>query len=456
MDTVYPFIMLAVTLAVAVITCARALKRGCGAFQALYYALFFIALYMAFLMKLNENFPAVNAFIPCYKLFSISEYGYASILSDLLAYAAPYILAGLLLIPAFPRFGMFAAFGTGVIVSLIFNVYPLFNGASFVTDEYLAGGLGLALGASVYTVLAYLLKKRLPFDKLKLPVPTHRRFKPAIILAVAVYLGIALIMVFDYGKAYDPVQFFESATPLPESITLDCELSDVAERVKIYVPSTQSVEERAAAIAYQFEMYSAVSVSDGIYTVEGDSQKLTMTESGSWVYESTAVPEGALPSAESAETTVLDFFSEHLVLTVELDEVTDVVERMDSSGALEGYDVYCSMKIGDCPIIGSSTIVASVKRGNTITKIRRYDGDVLAGKSISIVSEKKAYERYLAGECAYTLFSPADSASIISCELIYMANSSQGYYLPVWVFSCTAHMEDGTDGSFDIYVDASK
>ena len=58
------------------------------------------------------------------------------------------------------------------------------------------------------------------------------------------------------------------------------------------------------------------------------------------------------------------------------------------------------------------------------------------------------------GDCAYTLFTPAVSATIDNCYLSYMANSSQGYYLPIWVFSCTSTLEDGTRSAFDVYVEA--
>ena len=37
-----------------------------------------------------------------------------------------------------------------------------------------------------------------------------------------------------------------------------------------------------------------------------------------------------------------------------------------------------------------------------------------------------------------------------------MNNSTQGYYLPVWCFNCTATEEDGSSESFNIYVQADK
>ncbi|HPK16303.1 MAG TPA: hypothetical protein PKW41_09925 [Clostridia bacterium] len=161
MFDIYPFVIFAILLVAGVALCSRAHRKGEGAFGVLYAALFTLALYAAFLSKRGNAGQAVDAFIPFYKIVNLREYGYASILRDLVSFAAPFALAGLLLIPAFPRAELFWAFATGVTVSLAYNVYPLFDGMSFVTDEYVYAGIGCATGAAVYTILANLLKKRL-------------------------------------------------------------------------------------------------------------------------------------------------------------------------------------------------------------------------------------------------------------------------------------------------------
>ena len=198
-------------------------------------------------------------------------------------------------------------------------------------------------------------------------------------------------------------------------------------------------------------------MNDSVYTAETETARLTITESGSWTYDLLSEPAAdRLPTEVDAIRAVFDLFERKTLLTVSLDSVTDIVPRHDASNSPVGYDIYLSTAIDGKPIIGSSTLVVSVRADSTITKIRRYDGDVISIAEKQIISQQRAYEKLQSGDCAYTLFTPAVSATIDNCYLAYMANSSQGYYLPVWVFSCTATLEDGTTAAFDIYVEAMR
>lgn len=452
----YPAVMLILIVLAGVALCLRASRKGEGAYGVLYVVLFTLSLYAAFLLKLKNTAQAVDAFVPFYKLFALREYGYASVLRDLLSFAAPFLVAGALIVPAFPQAGLFAALLAGTFSALAFNVYPLYNGMAFVTDEYLYAGIGCATGAAVYAILANLLKKRLPLDRLRLPVPLRRRYRAALLLFIAVYFGVALVMVFDYGEPYAPIQFFDSETALPKNIALNCALSEEAGRANIYIPSAASPAEKAGELAEELGIADAPIYRDGTYIADDGTAKLTLTESGSWVYEAAAAPEGELPTQESAEDAVFAFFAERRLIAAELGAVTDIVAHSATDGAPKGYDVYLSTSVNGMPIVGSSTLVVSVRAGNAVTKIRRYDGDVLPSTIVNIISQQKAYEKIASGDCAYTLFTPASSATVDGCRLIYMANSSQGYYLPVWMFTCAAQYEDGTAGVFYIYVEAMK
>ena len=456
MFDIFPLVILIMLLIACAALCLRASRKGEGAFGMFYVALFMLAVYIAFVLKFGNTPQAVDAFVPFYKMLALREYGYASILRDLLSYAAPFLLTGLLIIPAFPQAGLTWAFVAGIFASLLFNVYPLFNGMSFVTDEYVYAGLGCATGASVYNILASWLKKRLPLEKLRLPVPLHKRYLKSLVLFTVMYLGIALVMVFDFGEPYAPIQFFDSDTPLPADIALDCTLSDETGRANIYIPSTASPSDQAAELAQHLSIAGDALYQDGTYVAQDAYSKLTLTESGSWVYEFSWDVEGELPTEESAKDSVFSFFAARDLLGVDLDQVTDLVAHTASDGTPDGYEVYLSTSVNGMPIVGSSTIVASVRAGDTITKIRRYDGDVLPSTIVNIISQQRAYEKIASGDCAYTLFAPAASARVPSCRIIYMANSSQGYYLPVWMFTCEAQYEDGTTGEFYIYVEAMK
>ena len=436
--------------------CRHAAKKGEGAYGVLYVALFVFSLYLAYLFKRGNTAQATNAFIPFYKLFALREYGYASILRDLLAFGAPFLLAGFFIMPAFVRAGLTAAFATGLLAALAMNIFPLYNGMSFVSDEYIYAGLGCATGGSIYVLLAHFFKKRPFFEKLRLPIPRRRRVRAAGVVFAAMYFLIALVMVFDYGERYAPIQFFDSDTPLPETLTLDCELNADAARANIYIPDTSSSADKAEKIAQELGIEGGTVYQDGIYLAQDEVAKLTFTDGGSWVYELLEEPTGEPPTQESAQESVNAFFAQRELMSVGLGEVDDVVAHSGADGTTDGYDLYLSSAISGMPIIGSSTLVVSVRAQNTVTKIRRYDGDVLASTIVNIISQQKAYDKIRAGDCAYTLFAPAVSASIQSCQIVYMANSSQGYYLPVWMFTCLAQYEDGTTGTFEIYVEAKK
>ena len=453
LETLILFIVLAI--AAAIVLCAQA-RRGAPKPRLACTAFFFLALFGAYLLKLGNTAPTVSAPIPLYKLFAINEYGYMGIFNDLLAYALPFVAAGVFLAPAFPKCGLFSALFIGAGSAVLLNLFPLFNEAPFIADEYLFAGFGCMAGYSLYVLLAALLRKfRFP-ERFGLLRPSRRAGIAAFLYAAALYLGIAFVMILDHGETYAPIQFFESETPLPKEITLDCTLDTAGEKVKLYGPTTQSVYERACAIALSLGVEAPFSVSDSVYTAETENARLTITESGSWTYDLLSEPSGDLPTEVDAIRTEFDLFSSKTLLTVSLDSVTDVVPRHDADNRNAGYDIYLSTAINGKPIIGSSTLVVSVRAGNTITKIRRYDGDIIPIVEKQVISQQRAYEKLQSGDCAYTLFSPAVSATIDNCYLAYMANSSQGYYLPVWVFACTATLEDGTTTAFDIYVEAMR
>ena len=431
-------------------------RRGASKLRLACTALFFLSLFGAYLLKLQNTAPAVNAPIPLYKLFSINEYGYKGIFNDLIAYAIPFLAAGLFLAPAFPTCGLFSALLVGIGSSLLLNLYPLFNDAPFVADEYLFAGFGCMAGYSFYALLAALLKKSGFPERFNLIKPSKRARIAAFSYLAALYFGIAFVMILDHGETYAPIQFFESETPLPQAMTLNCTLSSESAKVSIYGPSTQSAYERACAIALALGVDAPFTSSGNVYTAQTDSASFTMTESGSWTYDLLAEPTGSLPTEVEAIKAVFDLFNSKTLLTVSLDTVTDVVSRHDENAMSIGYDVYLSTAVEGHPIIGSSSLVVSVRAGSVITKIRRYDGDILPITQTQIISQQRAYEKMESGDCAYTLFTPAVSATIDNCYLSYMANSSQGYYLPIWVFSCTATLEDGSYSAFDVYVEAMR
>lgn len=264
-------------------------------------------------------------------------------------------------------------------------------------------------------------------------------------------------MIFGSHEPYDDIAFAANAYELPADITLDCPLSENSDKLLMYVPSTQPIEERLTAVAQSVGIYNAITAASGVYIAENETGRVTMTESGSWVYESYTVPEGDLPTQDEAVNAVFRFFSSRQILSTDIDKVTDIIERTDdTTGTRIGYDIYLSSSVNGSPIVNSCAIVVSVRAGESIVKIRRYDCDIQAGAQLNGISQQKAYEAILAGRGTNTLTAPAESVMVNTCDLVYMQNPTQGYYLPVWAFGCTAARQDGTTEDFFIYIQADK
>ncbi len=439
-----------------VILAAGAVRRS-GPVHALYCVLLGIALGAAYFIKLGVQEPSASIFIPFYKLYAINEFSHTGIIDDLVTYALPYVLAGFFFMPAMPRFGIVSSFFAGILFSICSRIYFLLEGGSFVTDEYLFAGIGMAAGCALYIMLAYILRKKIDFKEYMLPLPQRRSFVLSLIIWVILYVGIAFMMIFDYGAPYDSIVFGEDKFKLPSEITLNCSLEKEGAKLFMYEPSSQPIEERLTAVAQSVGIYDDIKISSGAYVAESEAGKVTMTESGSWVYDSYSAPEGELPTRDSAVNAVFRFFSSRQILSTDIDRVTDIIERTDTgSGSFIGYDIYLSSSVAGNPIVDSCAIVVSVRAGNSIVKVRRYDGDIQTFAQINGISPEKAYSHILSGQCANTLEAEAVSASINSYKLVYMNNSTQGYYLPVWCFNCTATEEDGSSESFNIYVQADK
>ncbi len=428
-------------------------KNGIGRRQLICVGLTFASLIMAYLMKLNIETPAVSAPLPFYKVIALTEYGYASILHDLVIYAVPFVALGFFIKPSFTGAGLFASLISGLLSSLALNIPHFISGGVFIADEYVYAAMGSAMGYSLYCIITVLLAKTKLPDKLGIPIPEKKVRKFAYGAFAVIYFFIALVMIFDYGETYSSIQFFDNSLNLPQQLSYEFEPATERASANVYAPSTQPVTERTKAVALAIGINGEVMASSGVYTVSEGTKILTYTQSGSWTYEDSAPATGVADTKEAAIAAVMDFFTKHQVLTVSVDSVTDVIKR-DEAG-VSGYDIYLTTAIGHAPIIGSNTIMVSVRGENAITLIRKYDEDLIAESQVAIMSQKEAAEKIADGKCAYTLFSEAQSATITGCELAYMANSSQGYYLPIWKFDAIAK-NGAVETPFEIYVEARR
>ena len=434
-------------------------RKGASASKITYVVLFLAALFASWLLKLHSEPAASSQLIPFYKVAAISDYGYKPILNDLVSYAAPFLIAGFLFIPAFPQLGVVASFIVGIVASLVCNIYGIATSGIFVTDEYILAGLGAAVGTGLYSIVIYALKKTSLPQKLCLPIPDKKRRTASWIACASVYFFIAFVLILDYGKTYTDLELFRSDVPLPDDITVSAELSKKSERVAIYSPSDDDAGINLAAMLRDtlmsdgFISYNA----DDIYTIESDTANIVCSPDGSWQYSFYGAYDGADANItkESADKIVRDFFAEKALITAQLYELTDFIELKDASGAITGYDLYYTTSYDGCPIINSSRVVVGLSSGGTITKIRKDGSNAYPAVYKRIISQSSAYSKLINGEGSYTLFTDIKQAVMYGCKLAYMVNG-QGDYLPVWVFEFIGTGEDGNSVEFEGYMPAMK
>lgn len=449
-------IVVAVITAILCVCISIIMKRNKTPFaRIISMILFFAGLFSAWLIKLNYESAAVSVYMPFYKVFEISEYGYTAVLNDLLRYAGPFAIAGFFYMAAFPGIGVISSLITGVMVSLLFNLKRIVTGQPFITDEYLLAGIGMAVGTALYVIITRLIQKTSVFKSLMIPVPNKGKGIAAWIICSVVYLGIALILIIDFGKGYAGLSLFKSDVPLPDDITLSVGLDKSGSIEEIYAYHARSTVEAVGELRDVLMPDGTISYVDGGgYTVTDERASLLYAADHSWVYTLNFISDNSqILSAQQADELVRTFFENNTLITTQLYKQTDCIEAEGDDGS-KGYDMYYITAFDGAPILNNNRVTVSV-RGNEITRIRKDGPDLVLEAKKHIISQNEAYSRLINGGGAYTLFSEAVSAEFTDCNLGYMVNS-QGYYLPVWFFTASAVLADGSVSEFEAYVPALK
>ncbi len=426
----------------------------------IYIILFFAIICFAAIIKSTVGSSTVTALVPFYKLFRLSEYGYMSIVDDLLIYLVPYLVAGLLIKNVFRGMSFQFAFIYGTITALIYDI-PLFiiNGKAFITDEYIYAGLGMMLGLCLYAYISYLVKNKSfskHFFKYK-----RKQALTGLYIFIGFYMLVALLLIFDskeLSSSYGEIHFFKSSIPLPSNIEAEFIPDKESGEAQVYCPDLDMNDSRIITIAHALgiESDTVVKNEDNKSIVDNNST-LNISADGGWTYE--LINKNPIESDDSYsvdlneyEIYIKNLFS-NKGLGIELgnmDESTPIY----NDETIIGYDLYYSTMIDSSPIRNSNGIVISIRGNKTITKIRKSDCYIKKLADVKIISQYEAYSKFISGNGAYTLFKGITSAKISSCTLCYMADASMGNYLPVWVFTCVGTDEEGNTVNFTGYVEA--
>lgn len=474
--------ILAVSAAFAVLLVIFAIlsrKNGWDKKRLILVCAFIITIYLGWLAKQFFEPALTSAPVPFFKLLSLSEYGYLSVLNDLVRYAVPFLPAGILLMFAFPVAGVGASALCGLLASLVMWLPGIIMGRPFVADEHVLAALGMATGTSFVVLFAKLFENKTWFDKTGLVAPTKVRLRVSLGVCIAVYFGVALVMIADYGSAYGELQLFESDTPLPADMTVACSLDTDIKEATIYSPDTENVLQKAGELANKFGItQNDFTLVDGDYSIaSGTGVMLTVAPDGSWTYTFSQLLMGEVPDVELAEDTARDFFKQYDVLT--LGELNEAVEKTNEqyigeydpeSGYSQemyeallqeakrpiGVDLYFNTRVDGHSIIGSNEVLVCVRADDVIIKVKKNDPELMPMGKQPVVSPQSAWEQLVSEGGAYSLFEPISKATLNSFDLVYMLESAKGNYLPAWRFKLTGIRENGSSIDFEAYVPALK
>ena len=460
-------------------------RQGWDRLRLIWTGLFLISLCAAFAWKQSVDVGMVSRFTPFYKLVQYSEFGYRSFLSDLAGFGLPFLFMGMFLLFAFPGVRLWQSALLGGLCALIFHAYGLLSGARpFVLDEYLYAALGAAAGTGLAALLLGLFQKAPWLPRIGLGVPPIAMRRASLWVCGVIYIGIALLLIIDFGTPYGNLSLFESSISLPQDMRSTVDFSEKApSRVPVYAANAGNLEQQIKEIATGLGVVDEVQDLGGnSYAVVDENGTMVMMDgSGAWSYQTHALSEegASLPSLEEAEQLARAFFQEHSIPGIDLGPLTDSMEVMptwkpgefdpeemtqaeyDELVALSqlptAYRLYFSTLVDGYRLRNGNELLVTVHAGGVITKIQALGSSLKQAGSVSILSPQQALDMVLKGEIqSYTLFSPANSVVFTGYELVYFADTSQGYWLPAWAFQGTASTEEGETISFEAYVPAKK
>ncbi|MBR0026039.1 MAG: hypothetical protein IJP37_02660 [Clostridia bacterium] len=455
-------------------------KNGWETRRLILLGLFLLSLLGAWVAKRFVPAAGTAQPIPLYKLMHISEFGYQSLLTDLISFALPFLPVGILLSMAFPGVGVGIALLTGLAASLLFALPRYAAGVPFVADELVYAALGAGTGSGLFTILLAICKKQAWLGKLGFSVPSRKRFWSGLVICLIVYFGIAFTMIADYGTTYGELQLYRGSTPLPETIEVQTELESELKKVPIYAASEKDQVLLAGEIAKAFGMEGNFSEVDGKYVIaSADGGMFTYTPGNGWNYEFSMPAIGDVPDTEESEEIAREYFAARGIEGMELGKTVDTIVK-DSTQLIGAYneesglskevydalleeakkpigtDLYFRTKLNGHTLIGDGEVMISVRAGGTVTRLRKTGPELSEAAKVSVIRPAEAWEAFLAGEGSHTLYEEIASAAVTDFELAYMLESAQGYYLPVWCFHLTGTRADNSTMNFECYGPAAK
>lgn len=430
----------------------------------IYRALFVGLVAGGYVYVLGNTASGTVQLSPLSDWWRISEIGYQALWMRVARTALPFALMGFMMPFAFRSmndFGKMAIFG--LLATMVLGVAGFALGR-FDVNDLIYAFWGVMAGFALLCVLAGLVPRLKVFASMRLNKYAYAI--GAFLLMGSFFVGVGTLFA-NNGPSYVELQFSQSE-PLPQNTLVSTALNSEREKRPTFDFVKTDVQADTLRVAEAMGMHGEARLegnNQGIGIVEDGEKSLTLYSAGNWIYEDKAAERmvGAIPDDNTADRLARQVAGNGAARKYEV-YGSRVESRTDEAGLESGKLVWLTAATPEgAKIVGACEFKILVGAGGGIQRVEKFDADFKENKNEKIISSQEAYDLVVAGglredgkqiSVSHTLYSPAMSVNITQAEVAYWLEGARGVLQPIWLFSATATLEDGSSSDFEIYVPA--
>lgn len=394
----------------------------------------------------------------------ISEIGYQALWLRVARTALPFMLVGFALPFAFRGMNDFVKVAIFSFLAALVLGVAAFALGRFNPDDLIYAFWGAMAGFALLCVVAGLIPRLKVFVSMNLSKYAYAI--GAFVLMGTFFIGVGTLFA-NNGPTYVELQFSQS-DPLPADTVISTTLNADRSKAPTFTFVQADVAADSARVAKAMGMNGEVRLegkNQGIGVVEDGEKALTLYSAGNWIFEDglAANMVGAIPDDNTAERLARQVAVNGAARKYEV-YASRVESRMDENGLETGKLVWLTAATPEgAKIVGACEFKILVGPGGGIVKVEKFDADFQTAKKERIISSREAYDLIMSRglredgkeiSVAHTLYSPARSVNVTQAEIAYWLEGARGVLQPIWLFSATATLEDGSSTDFEIYVPA--
>ena len=429
-------------------------------------SLFFASVVAGFLFIIIMGSQDKPNLIPLQSWWRIGELGYVAVCIEMGLKGAPFFLMGVWLPLAYPKINRIykaaiVMLGISVVLGIIRLALGLFN-----MDEVIYGVVFGVAGFCFTTLLAWIFVKNHTLHAIGFSKRTHVF---GVFFLMGVYFSFMLTMFLNNGSQIVNLRLPAMSQSLPaQTIIADPTILNHDKRsVSVLKAQDVNLEKDIEAIARILGMNTSQKklISKSEAQIQDGDKQLTLNVSGYWQYHDDEVlrMQEPAPAARTVEIAT-ELVNRGLAPDYSWSSAEIEQEKKDEDGTVTQQMVYITGKYNEMNVIGSCEFFITVGGNGKIAEIEKYDPNFKKYKSKRTISSKQAFEyvqAYIAGEelpkkisVSHTLYQPAASLALNDVKMAYWLEETNGTMQPIWLFTGTANMQDGTQKEVKVYVSA--